>query len=63
MRSQVRDAFADGLIVFWEVLVGIAGLGLLVSLAMRHYPLHTKTDEDWGMQAACKDTDAEKLPI
>lgn len=61
LRSQVRDAFAHGLIVFWEVLVGIAGLGLLVSLAMWHYPLHTKTDEQWGMQAVGGETDAEKL--
>lgn len=59
----MRVAFADGLIVFWEVLVGIVGLGLLVSLAMRHHPLHTKTDEDWGMQGAGKETDVEKLSL
>lgn len=59
----MRAAFADGLIVFWEVLVGIVGLGLLASLAMRHHPLHTKTDEDWGMQAAGKEPDAEKMSI
>ncbi|EIM89050.1 MFS general substrate transporter [Stereum hirsutum FP-91666 SS1] len=63
LRSQVRVAFADGLIVFWEVLIGIVGLGLLASLAMRHHPLHTKTDEDWGMRAAGKETDAEKTSL
>lgn len=49
LRSEVRAAFADSLSVMWQVMVGIAGIGLLSSLFMKGLPLHTKVDESWGM--------------
>ena len=30
LRTQVREAFADALAVFWRVMAGVAGLGLLL---------------------------------
>ena len=34
----------------WFVLIGISALGLGCSLMMKALPLHTKTDEAWGMR-------------
>ena len=48
-RSQVRAAFADGFRVIWEVMIAIAGLGLVSSLFMKALPLHTQIDERWGI--------------
>ncbi|GJE99893.1 MFS general substrate transporter [Phanerochaete sordida] len=50
LQTQVRAAFADAIAVVWRVMVGIAGLGLLASLAMRSLPLHTDVDERWGLE-------------
>jgi hypothetical protein len=49
LRSAVRTAFADGLRTMWFVLIGISALGLVCSLLMKALPLHTKTDDDWGV--------------
>ncbi|KAJ7629491.1 iron permease [Mycena polygramma] len=50
LKTQVRVAFADSLKVVWWTTTGIAGLGLLVCLCMKHYKLHTTVDENWGME-------------
>ena len=50
LRTHVREAFADSLAVIWRVMTGIAGLGLLSSLAMKGLPLHSQVDERWGLQ-------------
>lgn len=47
LKTQVQAAFADSLQVVWQVMVGIAGLGLVSSLAMKRLPLHTQVDEKW----------------
>ena len=31
-------------------MIGIAGIGLLSSLAMKGLPLHTEVDRKWGLQ-------------
>ena len=49
LRDQIREAFADSLIVLWQVMIGIAGLGLVASLFMKGLPLHTQMDENWGI--------------
>ncbi|OCH93791.1 hypothetical protein OBBRIDRAFT_724168 [Obba rivulosa] len=41
----VRAAFACSLDVLWEVMVGMAGLGLLSSLMMKEMPLQNVVDE------------------
>ncbi|KAL0952492.1 hypothetical protein HGRIS_006755 [Hohenbuehelia grisea] len=61
LRSEVRQAFSDSLRVVWLVLIGIAGAGLLVSLAMNALPLHTNVDEAWKLDdPAAGNKDAEK---
>ncbi|KAI0083280.1 hypothetical protein BDY19DRAFT_910713 [Irpex rosettiformis] len=50
LRTQVRDAFAESIRVIWQVMTGIAGLGLLTSLIMKGLPLHTQVDEKWGIE-------------
>lgn len=61
LKTQVQTAFAESLQVVWQVLVGIAGGGLLLSLAMKPLPLHTQVDEKWGRSDAQDDpTESEK---
>ncbi|KAF7799682.1 hypothetical protein EIP86_010922 [Pleurotus ostreatoroseus] len=50
LRTQVREAFAQSIAVIWKVNIGIAGLGLLSSLAMKGLPLHTEVDDKWGLE-------------
>lgn len=50
LRTEVRVAFAESIIVIWKVLIGIAGLGLVSSLFMKGLPLHTEVDESWGIE-------------
>ncbi|KAF7356272.1 Efflux pump FUS6 [Mycena venus] len=52
LKSQIQVAFADSLRVVWQVLIGVAGAGLLVSLAMKRLPLHTEVDRKWGIENA-----------
>ena len=37
-------------------MIGIAGIGLLACFAMKAFPLHTNTDENWGMEAESPDS-------
>ncbi|KAI0772152.1 Mfs1.2 [Irpex lacteus] len=50
LRSEVRNAFAESLRVIWQVLIGIAAMGMLSSLMMKALPLHTQVDERWGIE-------------
>jgi len=49
LKSEVQAAFADSLDVLWEVMIGIAGLGLLSSLMMREVPMQLVSDQNWGL--------------
>ncbi|OBZ67783.1 putative transporter C3H1.06c [Grifola frondosa] len=49
LKESVQVAFAGSLDVLWQVLIGIAGMGLLSSLFMKGLPLHTSLDEEWAM--------------
>ncbi|KAI0345553.1 Mfs1.2 [Trametopsis cervina] len=51
-RTGVREAFADSLIVLWQVMIGVAGLGLIASLFMKALPLHTQMDDQWALNEA-----------
>ncbi|KAJ6472375.1 hypothetical protein C8R47DRAFT_728313 [Mycena vitilis] len=50
LRTEVRVAFADSLKVVWWTTTGVAGLGVLACLSMKHYQLHTAVDNEWGME-------------
>lgn len=49
-RTDVRIAFADSIRVIWQVMIGIASIGLLSTLLMKGLPLHTQVDEKWGLE-------------
>ena len=49
-RTQVREAFADSMVVMWQVMTGIAAVGLLSSVFMKALPLHTEVDARWGIE-------------
>ena len=61
-RSEVREGYASSISVVWEVLIGVAGLGLLSSLFMRAVPMHKKVDEKWAMKETEKPDDQESSP-
>ncbi|KAJ7278809.1 iron permease [Mycena rebaudengoi] len=52
VAAATREAFASALGVMWKVMIGIGALGLFVSLAMKHLPLHVQTDENWELEKA-----------
>lgn len=53
-------AFADALRVIWQVLIGVAGLGLASSMLMEHKELHNQTDEKWDLDKENMGADAEQ---
>lgn len=61
LKTEVQVAFAESLRVVWQVLTGICGLGLLFSLAMKKHPLHTHTDENWGVNDGTVTADEREL--
>ncbi|KAJ7463436.1 major facilitator superfamily domain-containing protein [Mycena galericulata] len=50
LKDQVRAAFADGLQTIWRIMIGVSGAGLLSSLLMKPFPLHTTKDENWALE-------------
>lgn len=58
-KTEVRTAFAESIKVIWEVMIGIAGMGLLASLFMKGLPLHTEVDRQWALQVE-KPEDSQK---
>ncbi|KAJ7711738.1 major facilitator superfamily domain-containing protein [Mycena olivaceomarginata] len=61
IRSLEEPLRTQSLKVVWWTTTGFAGLGFLVSLLMRHYPLHTSVDKDWGMEKMEKHEIDDKL--
>ncbi|KAL8290221.1 hypothetical protein RQP46_003160 [Phenoliferia psychrophenolica] len=47
--GQVQSAYASSLRQMFIVMIGLSGLGLLASLAMKDLALTTKTNEKWGL--------------
>ena len=60
LRTEVRVAFADSLRVLWQVMTGIAGVGVLASAFMRGLPLSGAVDDKWGMEEDKKPADVER---
>ena len=50
LQREVRDAFARSLVVLWEVMIGISGLGLLTVLLMKEIEMRTDVDQQWGLE-------------
>ncbi|KAL7284393.1 hypothetical protein ACG7TL_001683 [Trametes sanguinea] len=49
LRSQVRQAFSQSMATIWEVMIGIAGIGLLSVPLMREVQMQEETDEKYGL--------------
>ncbi|KAH9936927.1 iron permease [Amylocystis lapponica] len=60
LKGEVRAAFARSLKTVWEVLVGIAGVGLLSSVFMKGLPLHTSTDKTWELEHKGAETETDE---
>jgi hypothetical protein len=56
IKDEVRNAFAEGLKVVWQVMLGIALAGFLCSLGIRQLQLHTNIDEEWGRKDLSTDS-------
>ncbi|KAF8151940.1 iron permease [Mycena galopus ATCC 62051] len=56
LQLEVRTLFASALATLWRVMAGISGVGLVASLMMRQVPMHTYTDENWGVAEERADT-------
>ncbi|KAF7328582.1 MFS domain-containing protein [Mycena venus] len=50
LRSQAQAAFSDSMTAIWQTLIGISGLGLLLSLLMKEVPMATTTDESYRLK-------------
>jgi hypothetical protein len=50
LRKQVQAAFADSMAVIWQVMIGIAGLGFLLSLLMAEVPMDTTVDQSYALK-------------
>lgn len=61
LKQQVQAAFADSMAVIWQVMIGIAGLGLLMSFIMAEVPMGTTVDETYALKEKERVLDAEKL--
>ncbi|KAG7099929.1 hypothetical protein E1B28_001722 [Marasmius oreades] len=49
LQAEVRSLFAKSLSTLWQVMAGLSGIGLVSSLMMKAVPMHTYTDESWGV--------------
>ncbi|KAJ7487867.1 iron permease [Mycena latifolia] len=50
LRKQVQAAFADSMSAIWQTMIGIAGLGLLMSFLMAEVPMNTTVDEKYTLK-------------
>ncbi|KAJ6476702.1 MFS general substrate transporter [Mycena vitilis] len=49
LRTEVRAAFADSMAVIWQTMIGITGLGLLLSFLMAEVPMATAVDDTYAL--------------
>ena len=49
-RTAVRVAFAQAMAVVWKVMLGIAGGGMLTVFLLKEIPMHTATDNTYGLE-------------
>ncbi|KZP17646.1 iron permease, partial [Athelia psychrophila] len=65
LQGEVRVAFANSLRVIWQVMTGMAGVGLGVSLTMKHVELRSATDQEWDLdeKRACADEERADEPL
>ena len=55
LKDEVRDTFGFALRVVWQILIGVATVGLLCNIGMKQLKLHTEVDKDWGAEVLLDD--------
>ncbi|CAK5262641.1 unnamed protein product [Mycena citricolor] len=60
LKSEVQAAFASSMSVIWQVMIGICGLGFLLSLLMKEVPMSMDVDDSYALEEE-KVSDIEKL--
>ena len=50
LQTEVRVAFAQAMAVVWKVLAGVAAAGTVTLVLLKEVPMHTVTDERFGLQ-------------
>ena len=50
LKDEVRNTFGFALKVVWQILIGVAIVGLLCNIGMKQLKLHTEVDKDWGTE-------------
>jgi hypothetical protein len=63
LRTQVREAFADGLKLIWQTMIGISGLGLLSVLLMEEVDMKASVDSRWALESKEKEKGTEGPPV
>lgn len=59
LRTEVRTAFASSLRVIWQVVLGLAGVALFISIFMEQIALTREVDQDWGLHEKVVKRDQE----
>jgi len=59
LKSLVQSAFADGLRVFWQVLLGLSALGFVSCTLMKGLPLYTTMDDGYALKQRSDTGDVE----
>ncbi|KAJ7727424.1 iron permease [Mycena maculata] len=50
LRTEVQAAFADSMAVIWQTMIGVTGVGLLLSFLMAEVPMNTTVDESYALK-------------
>ncbi|KAJ7669855.1 iron permease [Mycena polygramma] len=61
LRTEVRAAFADSMAVIWQTMIGITGLGLLLSFLMAEVPMATTVDETYALVEKKQEADSVEM--
>ena len=61
LKNQVRDAFASSTAMVWQIMAGIAGIGVLASLLMPGLPLPNLKDDKWQLDEYKKCVDYSEV--
>lgn len=49
-QAAIQIAFAKSISIIWQVMIGIASIGLISSMFMKALPLHTQVDGHWALE-------------
>ncbi|KAJ7039336.1 major facilitator superfamily domain-containing protein [Mycena alexandri] len=50
LQKDVERVFAESMAVIWQMMIGISGLGLVLSLLMKEVPMGTTVDENYALK-------------